>query len=207
MSRDALFFAHVSDPARFREAIRRFDEMNAADPHHEVVDGVPQPRELVQARRLSDWVMTLAPEASESLRLAARCQHLCRWMIPRASHEMTRAGYHQWRNELKRFHAGKSSGVLRAVGYADGIIARVQDLNLKKNFPTDAECRVLEDALCLVFLQFQLTDLAAKTEDGKVINALQKSWKKMTPLGHEHALKLEYGTRERDLLDRALRGG
>jgi hypothetical protein len=34
---------------------------------------------------------------------------------------------------------------------------------------------VLEDALCLVFLQYQLTDLAAKTDDEKVINALKKS--------------------------------
>ena len=207
VSRDELFFANVSDPARFNEAVRRFDEMNAADPNRELVHGAPQPRELVNARRLSDWVITLAPDASESLRLASRCQHLCRWMIPRAEYEMTRAGYHQWRNELKRFHARKSAEILRAVGYSEEVIARVQELNLKKNFPADAESRVLEDALCLVFLQFQLADLVAKTEDKKVINALQKSWKKMTPLGHEHALKLNYGTREKGLIERALCDG
>jgi hypothetical protein len=75
---------------------------------------------------------------------------------------------------------------------------------LKKNFPTEVESRVLEDALCLVFLQFQFAELAAKTENEKVINALQKSWKKMTPLAHEHALKLDYGSRERKLLEHAL---
>ena len=204
MSFDELFFVRVSDPARFREAIRCFDELNAADPNLEITDGGPQPHELLQAQRLCQWVMTLAPEASEELRLAARSQHLCRWQIPRASHEMTRAGYHQWRTELRKFHAEKSSSVLRAVGYEDAVVARVQDLNLKKNFPADPDSRVLEDALCLVFLQFQFTGLAAKTNEAKVINALQKSWHKMTPAGREQALKLEYGARERALLERAL---
>jgi hypothetical protein len=205
VSSDEPFFANVPEPKRFREAIQRFDSINAADPNQEVVSGQAHPRELLHAQRLSDWVMTLAPDASESLRLASRCQHLCRWMIPRSRYEMTRAGYHQWRNELKHFHAEKSAEVLRSVGYAEKVIRRVSDLNLKKHFPADAESCVLEDALCLVFLQFQLHELAAKTDDEKVINALQKSWKKMTPLGHEHALKLEYGARERELVGRALR--
>jgi hypothetical protein len=204
VSSDESFFANVADSVRFREAIRRFDELNAADPNQEMVDGASRPRELLNAQRLSQWVMTLAPDASEALRLASRCQHLCRWMIPRPRYEMTRAGYYQWRNELKRFHAEKSSEVLRTVGYVEDMIQRVGDLNLKKNFPADADSRVLEDALCLVFLQFQLAELARKTDDEKVINALQKSWKKMTPLGREQALKLDYAPRERALLERAL---
>ena len=204
MSSDELFFQNVSDLLRFRTAIGRFDALNAEDPNREVVNGISIPRELLNAQRLSGWVMRLAPDASESLRLASRCQHLCRWMIPRTSYEMTRAGYHQWRNELKRFHAAKSAEVLHATGYVEEIVARVVELNLKKSFPADSESRVLEDALCLVFLQFQFRDLAAKTDDEKVINALQKSWKKMTPLGHEHALTLEYAPHERALLDRAL---
>ncbi len=204
MSRDEPFFANVSDAARFRDAVQRFDGLNAADPNHEIVDGSPQPRELLNARRLSDWIMTLAPDASEELRLAACSQHLCRWEIPRASYEMTRTGYLQWRTRLKKFHAGKSAGVLRAVGYPEEIVTRVQDLNLKKNFPEDPESRVLEDALCLVFLQFQFAELAGKTDAEKVINALRKSWQKMTPVAHDHALKLYYGARERELLERAL---
>lgn len=204
MSFDEQFFARVSDAARFREAIRCFDELNATDPNQELVEGEPRPHELLQAQRLCHWVMTLAPEASEELRLAARSQHLCRWQIPRASYEQTRVGYHQWRTELRKFHADKSSAVLRAVGYEDSVVSRVQELNLKKNFPAEPESRVLEDALCLVFLQYQFAELAAKTDEAKVINALQKSWHKMTPAGREHALKLEYGARECALLERAL---
>jgi hypothetical protein len=86
------------------------------------------------------------------------------------------------------------------------VIRRVQDLNLKKHFPDDHEARVLEDALCLVFLEFQFADLAGKTAEDKTINALQKSWRKMTEAARAEALKLHYGEREKALLKRALNG-
>ena len=204
MTVDPLFFTNVSDPARFREAIRQFDHLNRADPNLEMTEGTAQPRELVQAERLSGWIMRLEPMPTEEIRLASRCQHLCRWMIPRDRYPMSRAGYHQWRNDLKRFHAEKSGAVLRAVGYPDELMARVQDLNLKKNFPGDPDSRLLEDGLCLVFLEFQLTELASKTDEEKVINALRKSWAKMTERAHACALALNYGPRERQLIERAL---
>ena len=190
---------------KFEAAIRRFDEENSRDPNVETVNGIARPREVVYAERLTAWVMKLCPDASEPLRLAARCQHLCRWMSPRDSHPMTRPGYLQWRAELKKFHAQKSGEILREVGYAGDVVERVQALNLKKDFPRDPESRVLEDALCLVFLEHQLADLASRTDDEKMITALQKSWEKMTPAGQAEALKLSYGPREQGLLERALK--
>jgi len=194
----------VSDPARFAEACRRFDLRNAEDPNPESTDGRPQPRELVQARRLTDWVLKLAPQASEALRLAARCQHLRRWMISRDRYPMTRAGYLEWRATLKEFHADQSAAVLREVGYAEPTIARVRDLNLKRNLATDPEMQILEDALCLSFLEWQFAELARKTDEEKTVNALRKSWRKMSPAAREQALKLPYGDVERRLLERAL---
>jgi hypothetical protein len=194
-----------ADRARFEAALRRFDEENSRDPHSETAGGAARPRELVYAERLSDWVLRLCPAASEELRLTARCQHLCRWKIPRDSYPMTRAGYLKWREDLKRFHAERAGEILREAGYPDPAIVRVQELNLKKNFPNDPEGRVLEDALCLVFLERQLADLADKTADDKVITALQKSWKKMTPSAQAEALKLSHGPRERALIERALK--
>ena len=185
--------------------MRRFDEENSHDPNSETVDGSPHPRELIYAQWLTDWVLKLCPNASEELRLAARCQHLCRWKIPRDTYPMTRPGYLKWRTDLKRFHADRAGEILREVGYPDSVITRVQDLNLKKNFPTAPESCVLEDALCLVFLEHQLADLAAKTADDKVITALQKSWKKMTPAAHAEALKLSYTPREKELIEQALK--
>jgi len=193
-----------SDPERFAAALQQFDEENARDPNVEITSGVARPRELIYAQWLTDWVLKLSPEASEPLRLAARCQHIARWRIRRDSYPMTRPGYLQWRAELKKFHAQTAGEILRAVSYDDDTIRRVQELNLKKNFPNDPESRVLEDALCLVFLERQLAALAAKSDDEKMINALRKSWKKMTPTAHAEALKLKYGMREQSLIERAL---
>jgi Domain of unknown function (DUF4202) len=189
------------DPQKFEAALRRFDAENFRDPNSEN----SQPRELLYAQRLTGWVLKLCP-ASEELRLAARCQHICRWESPRENYPMTRAGYLKWRADLKKFHAQKSGGILREIGYDEETIRRVQDLNLKKNFPNDPETRTLEDALCLVFLEFQFAALAAKTADDKTINALQKSWAKMTEAARTEALKLNYGEREKALLQRALNG-
>lgn len=194
------------DAKRFDAALCRFNNENSRDPNPEMADGVPHPRELLYAQRLTDWVLRLCPDASEELRLAARCQHICRWEIPRASYPLTRAGYLKWRADLKKFHAQKAGEILQAAGYDDETVRRVQELNLKKNFPNDTEGRVLEDALCLVFLQFQFADLAAKSDDDKMINALQKSWQKMTGAARAEALKLEFGPREKALLQRALKG-
>ena len=185
---------------KFHAASARFDAENSRDPNSE--NG--RPRELLYAKRLTDWVLKLCPAASEPLRLAARCQHICRWESPRENYPMTRPGYLKWRADLKKFHAEKSGTILREVSYDDETIRRVQDLNLKKNFPADAEARVLEDALCLVFLEFQLAALAAKSDDEKLINALRKSWEKMTEAARAEALKLNYGEREQNLIGRAL---
>lgn len=192
------------DPQKFAAALGRFDEENSRDPNIENAAGISHPRELLYAQRLTDWVLRLAPDASEALRLAARCQHICRWESPRDSYRMDRAGYLKWRADLKKFHAEKSGAILREAGYDDETIRRVQNLNLKKNFPADPETRTLEDALCLVFLEFQFADLAAKTAEDKTINALQKSWAKMSESARAEALKLNYGEREKKLIGRAL---
>ncbi len=195
---------HSSDAVRFETALRRFDEANSRDPNQELVAGIARPRELIYAERLTDWVRKLCPHASEELRLAARCQHLCRWVVARGRYPMTRPGYLKWREDLKKFHAEKAAEILRAVGYPEETVVKVQALNLKQHFPHDPDSRVLEDALCLVFLEFQFAALAAKTADDKMINALQKAWKKMTPASRELAKRLPFGPREKSLLDRAL---
>ena len=194
----------LSDTRRFEAACRGFDAANSLDPNLEIVEGIARPRELVYAERLTQWVVKLCPDASEELRLAARCQHLCRWSIARGSYPMTRAGYLKWREDLKKFHAEQAGAILRTAGYPEETVVKVQALNRKQHFPQDPDSRVLEDALCLVFLEFQFAGLAAKTRDDKMINALQKSWKKMTPLAREQAMQLQFGPKEILLLERAL---
>lgn len=187
--------------------MRRFDEENSRDPNQEIIDGLARPRELAYAERLTEWVLRLAPAASEALRLAARCQHICRWQVPRHSYPMDRAGYLKWRSDLKKFHAETSGKILREVGYSEDTVRRVQELNLKLNLRSDPETQILEDGLCLVFLQYQFAGLAAKTAPEKMVTAVQKSWGKMSPAARAAALKLNYTEMEQRLLASALNSG
>lgn len=190
--------------ARFVDAIRRIDAENACDPNLVDADGERVPHELLYARRVTGWVLRLCPEASEALLLAARCQHICRWMIPRRSYEMTRAGYLKWRADLKQFHAEKAAAILAEAGYPEETIERVRSLNLKKNLGGDPEVQTLEDALCLVTLQYQLGDLMAKTEPDKLVSILRKTWKKMSPAARAAGLELPLSGAEREMIGRAL---
>ena len=50
----------------------------------------------------------------------------------------------------------------------------------------------MEDGLCLVFLETQLDELAARTDREKILNALKKSWGKMTKKGRQLALGIPF---------------
>ena len=154
--------------------------------------------------RSSAWVERLSPNASEPLRLAARAQHICRWESPRESYAPGRVGYLQWREDLKQFHAEKAGAILAAVGYDDATIDRVQHLIRKRNFPRDEEGRILEDALCLVFLETQFAATVEKTGADKMIGILQKTWRKMTPQAQEIARTMPMSESCRALVAQAL---
>ena len=188
----------------FARAVARLDEAHAQDPHRTLVDGVELPDELLYARRMTAWLERLDPGASEALRLAVRCQHLRRWMIPRADYPMTRAGYHDWRSTLARFHAEQAGQILRDVGYDDVTVARVQSLVRKEGLKTDPEAQALEDVACLVFLENELADFAAKHDEAKVVNIVARTWRKMSDRGRAEALKLELPPGARGLIEKAL---
>lgn len=189
---------------QFEQALRSIDEANAQDPTKVEIGGEAVPYELFYSREVTKWVKRLSPDASPELLLAARCQHICRWEIPRSTYPMTRPGYLKWRTDLKKFHAEKAAAILGAAGFSPESIARVRSLNLKENLGSDAELQVLEDALCLVTLEHQLADLMRKTEPEKLITILQKTWKKMSPAAHEVALTLDYTPEQKEVLGRAL---
>ena len=191
---------------RLKQVLERIDRLNAEDPNKELVEGTPRPRELVYSERLTAWVLRLAPEASETLRIAARGQHLCRWTIPRQQYEMTRRGYLKWRETLKTFHAQRVGELMRETGYSEPEITRVQRLMSKRELSGDSETQTLEDALCLVFLETQFADLRKKEPEAKMIEILQKTWKKMSNRAHQEAQQLPLGPEERALIERALHG-
>jgi hypothetical protein len=197
----------MADPgARFKAAIQRFDAANARDPNVTLLDDTPHPKELVYARRMTEWLSRLKPGASEPVRLAARCQHLMRWAIPRSDFPMDRAGYLKWRTTLYDFHADRAAEILREVGYDDATVERVRSLVRKQGIKSDPEMQLLEDVICLVFLEHYFADFVDEHagDEEKLIRILRRTWAKMSPRGHEAALGLELPERERTLIEKAL---
>jgi hypothetical protein len=194
----------VTDPARFRRAIAAIDAANADDPTRIRIRGALRAKELAHAELVSEWVAKLAPGASEALRLAARAHHVRRWEIARASFPADRAGYHRWRVALQAHHARIAGELLAGAGYTPEEIARVQDLVRKRGLGRDPEVQALEDALCLVFLETQLSELADRMEPDRIVPVLRKSLRKMSPEAIALAGGLPLAPRERELLGRAV---
>lgn len=188
---------------RLDAACRRIDDANAQDPNLERLDGQDYPKELLYGRRMSATLSMFAPEADDAVQLAARAQHVQRWKIPRSDFPMDRKGYLAWRQKLYGMHAEIAGEILKEVGYDDTTVARVGTLLRKKGLKTDADVQILEDVICLVFLEHYFRDFAVKHDEAKVIDILRKTWAKMSPRGHEAALALPMGE-ERRLVERAL---
>jgi hypothetical protein len=189
---------------RFAAAIARIDAANAADSNRESFHGVEHPKELLYSRRMTDWLARLAPDASEPLRLAAHGQHICRWTIPRNSFPMDRPGYHRWRSSCQQMHAEKLAEILRDVGYDDGIIERVRALVRKERLKLDPESQLLEDVICLVFLENYFEEFSQQHDEAKLIDIVRKTWKKMSPLGHQAALQLSLSAETKSIVEKAL---
>lgn len=184
------------------QILAQIDTANSADPNHEG----DQPRELLYGRRMSAWLARLRPDADAALQIAARAQHIRRWEHPRETYPMDRKGYLTWRRELYTFHAIAAGEIMAAHGATPEEIERVSFLLHKKKLYDDPDTQALEDAACLVFLEFHSAEFAAKTDRDKVINILQKTWKKMSEAGHAHALALDLAPEVAVLVGEALGG-
>jgi hypothetical protein len=164
--------------ARARELV---DAAHAADPKH-AADG--RPAELVYADRMEAWVARLVPDATPLLRLAARCQHLERWSVPRTSFPDGKAGYLTWRKSLYNKQADRARDLLRQAGVPAAAADEVATWVSKTAMKTNAGTQALEDAACLVFLENEIEAFAAQHADyprEKFVDIIRKTWKKMSP--------------------------
>ena len=201
-----LASGRVTDGDRFLKAIWRIDSLNNEDPKRVSLGDESIGYELHFSRLLFAKVMSLVPEASEALLLAARGQHICRWQSPRSDYPEGRAGYLKWRSDLKRFHAEKVAKVLESEEYDSDKIERVRAINLKMDLKHNNEAKAMEDALCLVFLESQFAEFRRKTLEVKMVSILRKTWRKMSDRGKEAALSLDLEEEEEHLINLALKG-
>jgi len=189
---------------RFEKAIVTFDAYNTNDPNKVEISGVVFSKELLYAQRMTVRLAGFAPDAEEYVKLAVRCQHIGRWEIPRSNYPMDKKGYLQWRNEEKSHHARITEDILTTCGYDQETINRVKFLLLKKELYTHPQTQLLEDVVCLVFIEYYLEEFAAKHEDEKVVDILRKTIKKMTPKGVQSAGQIALSRKMKALINKAV---
>jgi len=189
---------------RFASALAAIDAANDGDPNTITIDGVARPKEHVHAELMTSWVRRLDPSADDAQLLAARAHHLRRWATRRSDYPEGRSGYLRWRKEANRRHATDVGRILQDCGYEPDTVDRVQQIIRKERLRTDEVVQTHEDALCLVFLQTQLSDLVARLGDSKAFDVLCKTLAKMSPRGRNEARALELADGEHAVIVAAL---
>ena len=198
------FFIDIMSNSRLQKALEKIDDVHRQDPRCELTAHDDIPAELLYAQRMTEWLMKLEPNASEALQLAVRGQHLRRWQLARDSYPMDRVGYLRWRTDLKNLHAKELGQLMADCGYDEETIASAQSLVKKDRLKQNPEAQLLEDAACLVFLEHELPDFAAKHPTDKVIDILRKTWPKMSPRAQTIALELPLAAKAKQYIAAAL---
>jgi hypothetical protein len=189
---------------RVSRVLAAIDAANSADPTVVQAEGRLVPAERLYGERMSAALAEFMPNASEALTIAARGQHIERWTSPRANYPAGRPGYLAWRRDLKNFHARRLADIMAAHGFHGRAIDRVGALVRKERLKQDPEAQALEDVICIVFLKYYAAAFAVKHDDEKLTDILVKTWRKMSPRGHEAATGLKLPPRVGALLQAGL---
>ena len=165
-------------------ALALIDAANRADPT--VEDGTPAA--LLYGQRMTTELDRLFPAAPDVLRIAARGQHVERWLLPRAAFPDGREGYLEWRREQARRHAQRIAGLMAAAGYDATDQDRVGVLLRKEGIKRDPQVQALEDVICFVFLRWYFQPFAAKHAPEAVLKIVEKTARKMSDAGRTRVL-------------------
>lgn len=167
------------------------DAKNHQDPNRENWKGYNYAKEFLYGARMSTQLKNYIQDASVPLQIAARGHHICRWEIPRTQFPIGKKGYYQWRTSLYEYHAKKVGDIMQMQDVDQNIIDKTSLLITKKNLRTDADSKTLEDVICFVFLKYYADEFCKKHTEEKVIDILQKTWKKMTAEAKTYATHLD----------------
>lgn len=165
---------------RLNRALALIDAANSADPKGEA---------LVYGQRMSLELARLFPAASEVLQVAARGQHVERWLLPRSDYPEGKAGYLDWRREQGRRHAVRVAEIMAEAGFGAEDCERVGTLLRKEGIKRDAEVQALEDVICFVFLKWYFSPFAAERDAEQTLDIVRKTARKMSAEGRARVLE------------------
>jgi len=169
---------------RLARALALIDAANAADPTR--VDG--RPAAALYGERMSAELARLFPGAAEPLQIAARGQHVERWLLARNAYPEGRTGYLDWRREQGLRHAARVAGIMADAGYGPGDIAAVEHMLRKEGLKRDPLVQALEDTICFVFLRWYFQPFAAARDPQTLDKILTQTARKMSPEARARAL-------------------
>lgn len=165
---------------RLSRALAVIDAANAVDPKGEA---------LVYGERMSAELARLFPGASEVLQVAARGQHVERWLLPRSDYPEGKAGYLDWRREQGRRHAERVAGIMAGAGFSEADCGRVGVLLRKEGIKRDPDVQALEDVICFVFLKWYFAPFAADRGPESTLEIVRKTARKMSEAGRSRVLR------------------
>ncbi|SMO65777.1 DUF4202 domain-containing protein [Ruegeria faecimaris] len=162
--------------ARKQAVLDAIDAANIQDPTLE--NG--QPAALLYGQRMSAELARLFPDASNSLEIAARGQHVERWKLARSEYPEGRAGYLAWRKAQGEHHAQTVMTLMKQCGFEENEIQDAGRMVRKQGIKRDNEVQALEDVACFVFLKWYFAPFAAKHSQEKILSIVEKTARKMS---------------------------
>jgi len=166
---------------RLEFCLAAIDDANSHDPDRP--EG--QPAAQLYGQRMSAELARLFPDASEPLQIAARGQHIERWVLKRQEFPEGRAGYLAWRTELAKHHATRVGEIMNHANYG----AKAQKMLLKDGIKRDAEVQALEDVICFTFLKWYFAPFASTQDPEKLDRIVARTARKMSEAGRARVLQ------------------
>lgn len=191
------------------EALNIFDQLYEQDPNTEIYNGKEYPKEYLYSLRMLETLSQIFKNANTVQVIAAKAHHLCRWEIPRTTFAKGKQGYLKWRQTLYKHQSEKATHVLTQLQFdkqtIEDIANAIQKKGLKQNFNT----QVVEDVACIVFLKYYIDNFIKShgNDEEKIIGIVKKTWDKMSPIAHDHALQIPYNKNTSAIIIKALNLG
>jgi len=171
--------------SKLKIALAAIDAANAHDP--DTSEGKPAAQ--LYGQRMSAQVERLFPDASEPLKIAARGQHIERWVLKRKDFPEGRAGYLSWRTALAKHHAARVGEIMDEAGYITQDVENAQKMIRKEGIKRNAEVQDLEDVICFTFLKWYFAPFASTQSPEKIERIVAKTALKMSAEGRARVLE------------------
>ncbi len=168
---------------QYNKAVVLINSVHQLDPNSETVDGIEIKAELLYSRRMLSILKKVQPNASLELQLAAQCQHISRWSIPRVTFPIGKKGYYEWRAAIMKHQLSVTTSVLQQAEINGQSIEIIVDALKNKADKSNINASIIEDTACLAFIKWYLVSFAGQFDPEKAKVILQKTAGKMSERG------------------------